>query len=110
MYKIFFPFLLISITILPTKLGNAQIPIHHPEVPCAEGSSPTYPGIDQPLVTRVWSQDQIPNWAPPACLGWITEPFDFMLAGSGRFRGEDNVSEIAERVVSFSTLTNIRYW
>ena len=110
MYITFLRSFLIVITIFSAKLGYAQTTKLEPRVPCTGEVNPAYPGAGQSLVTSIWRQDQIPNWVPPACLNWKAQTFDFMLAGAGRFRGVEDIETIARRVVSFSTLTKIRYW
>ena len=110
MHKTFFVLFLVSTSILPIKSGHAQSLVQEPRVPCTGKVIPAYPSTDQTFATRIWTRDQIPSWVPPACMDWNTLTFDFMLAISGRFTNVDNVADFARRVVSFSTLTKMRYW
>ena len=110
MYKAFFRFFLITIAIFLAKPGHTQSIIQEPRVPCIGEVNPPFPYVGHSLVTRIWRQDQIPNWVPPFCLDWKARPFDFLLAIAGSFRTREDIATIARRVVSFSTLTNVRYW
>ena len=71
---------------------------------------PAYPNVKEPLAIHLWKKEQIPSWDPPDCLGWKRKNFDFLMASAGKFVDRNNVSVIAERIISFSKLTNIIYW
>lgn len=81
-----------------------------PVPPCAGQSSPSYPGVDQTPVVRIWRDAELKAWQIPACLQLPAISPNSLMAAVGRFKTDGGMNDIAGRLAAISDLTKVRYF
>ena len=82
-----------------------------PLPPCGNAPEPAYPQPGEPPRARYWQRGELsPDWTPPACAGWRTAGYRFLLALAGRFESNEDADVLLGRFGAVSAMLRIRYW
>jgi hypothetical protein len=66
--------------------------------------------MDTPPTVGIWFGDKMVDWAPPACSGWLAQPFTVLVETFGTTALTGGPDDILMRLARISDLTTIQYW
>lgn len=85
-----------------------------PQPPCGADPVPSWPALDQPAASKLWSRaDFGRDWKPPACTGWTEPGFTTLVTTVARFRFPADPSDsdaLLRRIGAISERAGTRYW
>jgi len=86
-----------------------------PQPPCGTAPVPSWPVLDAPAVSKLWSRADLGrDWKPPACTGWSAPGFTTLVTTVARFRypsGPAGGTEgLLRHIGAISDLSGLRYW
>jgi hypothetical protein len=82
-----------------------------PQPPCGTEPDPSYPGLDDPAIVKLWSKSDFGrDWIPPACTGWAARGFTTLVTTVSRFRQISESEGLLRRIGRISELGGMRYW
>ena len=88
--------------------GYAQL---GPQPPCGKESVPSYPGLDDSAIVKLWSTSDFGrDWKPPACTGWAAVGFTTLVTTVARFRHDSGSEALLRHIGAISELAGVRYW
>ncbi len=65
-----------------------------PKPPCSNEVDPSYPALDEQVVTKPWSAAYLGrDWEPPTCLGWDSNGFTTLVTTVATFRFQAEEAE-----------------
>jgi hypothetical protein len=92
----------------PPALRAAQL---GPQPPCGREPIPSYPGLDDSAIVKLWSKSDFGrDWKPPACTGWAAVGFTTLVTIVARFRYTSEAEGLLRRIGAISELAGMRYW
>ena len=81
-----------------------------PQPPCGSDPVPSWPALDQPAASKLWSRaDFGRDWKPPACTGWTATGFTTLVTTVARFQA-GNGDALLRRIGAISERAGTRYW
>jgi hypothetical protein len=100
------PFLL-GLALVAPAASHAADP---PGPPCGGAIQPPPAAPGRPPSTQTWSESDLRDWQPPACLGWRGPRSRMVAALSAEIHTRESLGELLGRLGAFSAYPSIPYW
>lgn len=82
-----------------------------PKPPCSNEVDPSYPALDEQVVTKPWSAAYLGrDWDPPTCLGWDSNGFTTLVTTVATFRFQAEEAGLLHNFGAVSQWKGLRYW
>jgi hypothetical protein len=82
-----------------------------PKPPFSNEVNPSYPDLDQPVATKLWSAADLGHaWEPPTCLGWDSTGFTTLVTTVATFRFQAEEAGLLHNFGAVSRWKGLRYW